>query len=62
MSTFGYAVFIAFAILVNVLSIPFVIAYRVIMGMFAILVFMFCGMLVMVYKFAAWLSRLSRRS
>ncbi len=62
MSTFGYAVFIAFAILVNVLSIPFVIAYRVIMGMLAILVFVFCGMLVTVYKFAAWLSRLSRRS
>lgn len=63
-NSFGQALFITFAILANVLVaviyIPLVIAYYVIAGAFTVLVFSFCAMLVMVYKFAAWLSRLSR--
>lgn len=61
---FGQAVLITFAIVAHVvvaaIYIPLVIAYYVIAGGFTLVVFMFCAMLVMIYKFAAWLSRLAR--
>ena len=64
-SVFGQAVLITFAVLAYVVTmaiyIPLVVAYYVIAGAFTVLVFTVCGLLVMVYKFAAWLSRLSRR-
>lgn len=64
-NSFGQALFITFAILANVvvavLYIPVVLVWRVLTGVFAILVFSFCGLLVMVYKFSAMLAKMSRR-
>lgn len=64
LEVFGQAVLMMFAVLayvvVGIIYIPFVVAYYVIGGAFTLCVFTFCAMLVMVYKFSAWLSRLAR--
>ena len=60
METLGKALAFVVYVVMGVLYIPFAIAYHVVTTLFAVAVFGFCAMLVMVYKLAAWLSRLTR--
>lgn len=64
LSIFGQALLMAFVavcyVVVGIIYIPFVIAYYVVVSAFTITVFGVCAMLVMVYKFSAWLSRAMR--
>lgn len=64
LSIFGQALLMLFVVVAYVVAgviyIPLVIAYYVVAGAFTFVVFTVCAMLVMVYKFSAWLSRLAR--
>lgn len=64
LSIFGQALLMAFvavsSVVAGLIYIPLVIAYYVVVGAFTVTVFGVCAVLVMVYKFSAWLSRAMR--
>lgn len=64
LNIFGQALLVALAaigyVIVGLVYLPFLIAYYVIVGVFTVGALTVCAILVMVYKLAAWLTRLSR--
>lgn len=60
MNAFKVIGMLLFAALYGLVYIPLALAYYAFGAVLAVFTFTFCAMLVMVYKFAAWLSRLSR--
>lgn len=64
LSIFGQAL-LAFVLAVAyvvwwIVCLPFLIAYYVVVAVFTVVTFTVCAILVMVYKFAAWLARLGK--